>query len=117
MNNKRALGTQYEQQAGKYLETLGYQILEYNYLCKQGEIDVIALDGKTIVFVEVKYRKAKSMVSSLEAVDYKKQRKISKVAQYYLYTKSYLNHSCRFDVIGFDDEKMTHIRNAFDYIG
>lgn len=117
MVNKRELGSVYEKLAGKYLEQQGYKVLEYNFLCKQGEIDLIAKDDKTFVFVEVKYRKANSMVSAIEAVNYTKQKKICKTASYYIYSKGYSNQPCRFDVIGFDGDEITHIKEAFDYIG
>lgn len=115
--NKRSLGGEYEQLAGAYLVNKGYQILEYNFRCRFGEIDLILLDNNTIVFVEVKYRKSKSMVHSLESVGYKKQIVISKCAKYYLMKKANLHRSCRFDVIGFEGDKLIHIENAFDYIG
>lgn len=55
-NNRRRTGARYEQTAGRYLETKGYQILEYNYRCRRGEIDIIARDQECLVFCEVKYR-------------------------------------------------------------
>lgn len=115
LTNKRKIGSIYEQKAGKYLEAQGYRVLEYNYHCRQGEIDLIVMDGSTLVFVEVKYRKSNSMISSLEAVNYHKQCKISKVATYYVYSKNYFNQACRFDVIGFDGELITHVKDAFEY--
>ena len=51
--NQRSVGARYEQVAGKYLEEQGYQILQYNYHCRQGEIDIIARDGEYLVFCEV----------------------------------------------------------------
>ena len=51
--NQRSVGARYEQVAGKYLEQQGYQILQYNYRCRQGEIDIIARDGEYLVFCEV----------------------------------------------------------------
>ena len=54
--NQRSVGARYEQVAGKYLEEQGYQILQYNYHCRQGEIDIIARDGEYLVFCDVKYR-------------------------------------------------------------
>lgn len=117
MSNNREIGSVYEKLAGKYLEGLGYKILEYNFLCRQGEIDIVAKDENTLVFVEVKYRKNKSMVKSVEAVNYTKQKKICKTANYYIYKKEYSDQGCRFDVIGFDGDEITHIKEAFDYIG
>ena len=54
--NKRRTGTEYERRAGAYLEERGYEILEYNFRCRMGEIDIIARDGEYLVFCEVKYR-------------------------------------------------------------
>ena len=57
--NNRAVGTAYEQIAGRFLEKKGFQILEYNYRCRAGEIDLIARDREYLVFCEVKYRRTK----------------------------------------------------------
>ena len=54
--SKRKTGAEYEQKAGAYLEGQGYEILEYNYRCRTGEIDIVARDGEYLVFCEVKYR-------------------------------------------------------------
>ena len=67
--NKRQTGAKYEQAAGFYLEQQGYEIIEYNYRCRFGEIDIIAKDGSYLVFCEVKYRSCKGKGSPLEAVD------------------------------------------------
>ena len=81
--NKRAVGTAYEKLAGEYLRQQGYEILEYNFRCRMGEVDIVAKDGEYLVFVEVKYRSSGRSGSPLEAVDRRKQRIISKVASYY----------------------------------
>ena len=75
-NNKRQTGIKYEQAAGFFLEQMGYEILEYNYRCRFGEIDIIAKDGACLVFCEVKYRSGRGKGSPLEAVDYRKQQTI-----------------------------------------
>ena len=54
--NQREKGAYWEQKAGAYLESIGYEILEYNFRCRMGEIDIIARDGDYLVFCEVKYR-------------------------------------------------------------
>lgn len=111
--NKRRTGAAYEQAAGFYLEQLGYEILQYNYRCRSGEIDIIAKDGETLVFCEVKYRSDGAMGSPLEAVDVKKQRTIFRSALYYLSEHGLEDVPCRFDVIGIEGAKITQIRNAF----
>lgn len=112
--NKRALGTAYEQIAGRYLESQGYQILEYNYRCRLGEIDLIALDGEYLVFCEVKYRAGAGSGDPLEAVDGRKQKIIWRVAQQYLLHRHVGDVPCRFDVIGIQGEKITLMKNAFE---
>lgn len=112
--NKRQMGTSYELKAEDYLREKGYKILETNFRNRSGEIDIIAKDGEYFCFVEVKYRTTNDYGSPLEAVDFRKQNQIRKVAMYYL-MKNKLSEwtPCRFDVIAFEGEKMTHVENAF----
>lgn len=117
-SNRRALGSAYEKLAGEYLTSFGYEILEYNFRCRSGEIDIIAREGKYLVFVEVKYRDSGRSGSPLEAVTVKKQRIISKVAAYYCLTHGLGEETpCRFDVVGIMGEEITLVRNAFEYQG
>ena len=81
--NKRQKGSFYEDAAISFLKNNGVIILEKNYRCKMGEIDIIGIDGEELVFFEVKYRRTDSYGHALEAVDIKKQRKIIKVANLY----------------------------------
>ena len=111
--NKRLTGTKYEQAAGFFLEQMGYEILEYNYRCRSGEIDIIAKDGGCLVFCEVKYRSGRGKGSPLEAVDYRKQQTIFRCASHYLTGKRLSGIPCRFDVIGIEGTAVTHIKNAF----
>lgn len=78
--NKRKTGQEQEAKAACFLKTQGYQILERNYRCKKGEIDLIAREGQYLVFVEVKYRSTNESGLPEEAVDLRKQRQISRVA-------------------------------------
>lgn len=115
--NKRQIGTKYEKRAGEYLEKKGYQVLEYNFRCRMGEIDIIARNGEYLVFCEVKYRSNTNKGHPEEAVDIRKQKVISKCALYYL-TKNGLYHTaCRFDVVCIEKENITLYQNAFDYVG
>lgn len=116
--NNRKTGSEFEQVAADELVRKGYRILERNYRCPKGEIDIIAEDEGTICFVEVKYRINNSKGFPEDAVSYQKQRVISKVAEYYLTTRIHrLDVPCRFDVIGVLDGELKHYENAFDYIG
>lgn len=94
----------------------GYQILEQNFRCRQGEIDIIAEDQGCLVFVEVKYRRDDSCGHPAEAVDRRKQQKLYHTARYYLYRKGYgEDMACRFDVIAvYGDGRVIQIEQAFD---
>lgn len=117
--NTRKTGQEYEAMAAKYLEEKGYGILERNYRCPYGEIDIIAKDGSYLVFVEVKYRGSAAWGIPEEAVDGRKQRRISRAAlSYYGHHGYEQGIPCRFDVIGVDGRGMiSHIENAFDFCG
>lgn len=115
--NRRSVGAAYEQGAARYLEAMGYEILHRNYRCRMGEIDLVIKDGKTIVFVEVKYRAKGEKGNALEAVDIRKQKTISVVAAYYLMRECQdMDIPCRFDVVGIDGDEIHHVKNAFDAI-
>ena len=112
--NKRQVGKQYESMAVQYLTEAGYHILERNFRCRTGEIDIIAKDGAYLVFVEVKYRASAACGSALEAVDYRKQQSILRVAQYYMVSHGYgTQTNCRFDVVAIQGTEITLIQNAF----
>ena len=114
--NNRKLGDEMEKRACRLLADSGYEILKRNFRSRYGEIDIIAKDDETIVFVEVKYRNNAFSGAPREAVDMAKQRQISKTALSYLALKGY-NESvgCRFDVValGSDDDEI--IKNAFEF--
>lgn len=107
-----------EEIAAEYLIKQGYRIVERNYRTPIGEVDIIALDGKTLVFVEVKSRSGPGFGLPQFAVDFRKQSKISYVALAYLRNKKISNQSCRFDVVAIlkkeNGFKVDLIRNAFD---
>ena len=111
--NNRSVGAVYEQAAGYYLEQNGYELIEYNYRCRDGEIDIIAKDGDCYVFCEVKYRSGRQAGNPLEAVDQRKQKKIFRCALYYTVQHGIEDAQCRFDVIGVEGTDITHIKNAF----
>ena len=111
--NRRKTGADYELAAGFYLEQEGWKILEYNYRTRNGEIDIVARDGEYLVFCEVKYRSDDQKGSPLEAVDARKQKAIFRCALFYLTEKHLGEVPCRFDVIGIEGTRITHIKNAF----
>jgi len=116
--NKSKVGREKEEQACRYLEGQGVRIVERNFRCRQGEIDLIGYEREYLVFFEVKYRKDASMGSAAEAVNAPKRRKICGVADYYRMIHRYLSdRPVRFDVVAIDGSRMEWIRNAFEYCG
>ena len=112
--NKRRIGEKYEQIAATFLEKKGYVILEFNFRCRFGEIDIIAKDRCDLVFIEVKYRSNLNYGSPYEAVDYKKQHTIKKMAKYYMSEHNLKENTyIRFDVVGIIGENISVIKNAF----
>ena len=116
MNNRKT-GSSYERIAGEYLKLQGYEILEYNFRCRMGEIDIIAKDGEYLVFCEVKYRQNARKGNPLDAVTPEKQKKISQTALYYVTTRYKREVACRFDVIGILGDEIQLVKNAFEYMG
>lgn len=118
MENKRAVGTAYEEQAVLFLEKKGYQILKRNYRCRTGEIDIVARDGKYIVFVEVKYRKSHDLGSPEAAVDMRKQKVICRTALAYLASRGQgTDTPVRFDVVSIEGRRIRHYVDAFPFRG
>ena len=114
--NKRMIGTAWEEEAARCLTENGYIILEKNFRCREGEIDLIAEEGGYLVFIEVRYRKTEAKGHPLETVNTAKQRKISRVAQYYLYKNGIsLDKPVRFDVVSVLGGKIEIIKDAFSY--
>ena len=120
--NKRSVGSCYESAAADFLMESGAKILKRNYRCRIGEVDIIALDQDYICFIEVKYRKDDTFGGPEAAVNFAKQRKISKVSAYYLLTNNMSEFSkIRYDVLTIDGTSGAFTihwnKNAFDYCG
>ena len=113
----RAEGTWGEAEVANYLRRRGYTLLAHGFHCRFGEIDLIAREDGTYVFLEVKYRKGEGSGHPAEAVDERKQKRISGSALWYLTEQGALEAPCRFDVIAVDGEegRIRWYRNAFDY--
>ena len=112
-------GRYYESIALRYLQKQGLRLVQKNYRCAVGEIDLIMLDQRTLIFVEVRFREAEDFGSAIETVDRRKQQKIRRAAQHYLLRhKIYDSLQCRFDVIGITKHKRElkffWLPNAFD---
>lgn len=118
-NLNKIIGSFGENLAIKFLKNKGYIILEKNFYCPFGEIDIIAKDGSYLVFIEVKTRYNFHYGTPLESINFNKQNKIKNVAKYYLINKHIFKAYCRFDALEIilkKDEiepKINLIRNAF----
>lgn len=111
------MGAVWEQKAAEYLEARGMKIKERNFRNRQGEIDIIGYHDGYLVFVEVKYRSGNGKWYAAEAVDYRKQRQICKVADYYRYIHRLgENIAVRYDVIAVQGEEIEWLQNAFPHI-
>jgi len=117
--NNITLGKRGEEIATAYLKGLKFTIIERNFRCKGGEVDIIARDGKTLVFVEVKTRRNLSFGPPQLALTPFKQRQISKAALTWLARNKLFGAGARFDVIAIflpnhEVPMIEHIRDAFD---
>lgn len=116
MENRRRVGAAYEEKAAEYLCSQGYRILERNFRCRLGEIDLIAEDCEVLVFLEVKYRKSSRYGSPAEAVTPAKQKTICRVADFYRMSRRVPeSKSCRFDVVAILGEQVQIYKDAFPY--
>lgn len=99
MADRIALGKSGEEAAVRALKQTGYRILERNYRCRHGEIDIVAMDGDTIAFIEVKTRGSDRFGPPEGSVDAKKQRHITRASMSYLAEKGLEERLARFDVV------------------
>ena len=117
-DGRRHTGESGEALAVRFLKKDGYKIIEQNYRCKLGEIDIIARDGRVLAFIEVKARRTGEFGGPKWAVTPKKQRKISMVALEYLKKTKQMEERARFDVVAIrllpDRPDVEIIKNAFD---
>jgi putative endonuclease len=118
LNRQQQFGKKSERLAAEYLKLKGYRIIETNYRCPVGEIDIIAREKGTLVFVEVKARRSSRFGSPKGAVTPAKQRKISMAALDYLKRSGQDDARARFDVVAIDTETgrpdIEVVKNAFE---
>ena len=108
-----ARGRAFEERAARELVRRGYRIVARNYRCRVGEIDLIARDGDTLVFVEVRSRASGAHGSALATVDVRKQARIARVAEHYVAAEKPRFATCRFDVVGVTGGELIVVRDAF----
>ncbi len=108
-------GKQAEEAAATFLTNNGYDIVAHNFLCKGGEIDIIARQKKQLIFVEVRFRKSALFGGAAASVSQAKQKKVILAAQLFLQShKKYAHYACRFDVIALNTHTLQWIQHAFD---
>ena len=120
---EKPLGQRGEAAAARYLVRRGYKIAARGHRTKLGELDLVAVDGRTVVFVEVKTRQSDEKVHPAEAVDAAKQRRLTRLALAFLKRHGLLEYPARFDVVavtwpaGQRRPTIEHIKNAFEATG
>jgi putative endonuclease len=120
---EKPLGDRGEDAAAKFLKRQGFQILARGLDSPLGELDIVAVDGRTVVFVEVKTRRSDDAGRPSEAIDQRKEQRMTQAALAYLKSNRLLNYSARFDVVAImwpnDARKpvIEHFKNAFSPVG
>ena len=121
MDGRRETGRRGEDVAAAFVAGLGWRVVVRNFRCRAGEIDVVAMDGDTVVFVEVRARAGRGFGTPLESVDRRKQAQVGRVARHFLSARGWHERAARFDVVGIrldvDPPAVEHVRGAFDLIG
>ena len=118
---RRSFGMQQEEAAADYLRSQGLTLIQRNFQCRTGEIDLIMREDEVLVFVEVRFRRSTTHGSAAESVDIRKQKKLLRSAQYYLQVHGLSDKVCsRFDVLAMSLPQspgssacVEWIRNAF----
>lgn len=114
----QARGQAAEALARQHLEQHGLRLVAQNWRCKRGELDLVMLDGTTVVFVEVRYRRHNTYGGAIESVDRRKREKLAGAAMYFLQEQTrWAKSPCRFDVIAInaaEPARLNWIKNAFD---
>lgn len=123
LSAEKPLGRRGEEAAAKYLRRQGYRIVAHGERSKFGEIDLVAIDGRTVVFVEVKTRQSQDAGHPAEAVEAVKQRRLTRAAVAFLKHHGLLEHPARFDVVavtwpeGQRRPAIEHFKDAFEASG
>jgi len=118
--SRQQAGREAEAHALQHLQQQGLRLVTQNWLCKRGELDLVMLDGDTVVFVEVRYRRHAGWGGALESVDFRKREKLVLAAQFFLQKEScWANSPCRFDVVAINGDpgtapSLNWLKNAFD---
>jgi putative endonuclease len=107
------VGATGEDRAADHLVRSGYRIVERNYRCKLGELDVVARDSGVLVFVEVRSRRSADFGCALDAVSWYKRKQVSRVAMSYIAYRRPRFTEARFDVIAITGSELVHVKDAW----
>lgn len=117
MNLTGIRGNRAEDLALKFLRKAGLKLLQRNFSCRLGEIDLVMSDQEYLVFTEVRYRKREDFGGALESVDSRKQAKLRRTAEFYLQKHNLTDQACRFDILCLSGElsrpDFNWLQNAF----
>ena len=113
MDARQQQGAEAERAATEFLIASGYQIVEHNFRCKAGELDIVARDGDVLVFVEVRSRSDDDHGHAVEMIGRTKQRQVIRVARHYLAIAAPHFEQCRFDVVAITAGAPVLLRDAF----
>lgn len=113
----RALGAEFERRAAAYLERRGLRVVEKNYVCRRGELDLVCDDGGTLVFVEVRARADGRFGAPEETVRRLKRRRLVLAARHYLMVRRVEDRPCRFDVVAIEGTDIRYYPDAFQVDG
>ena len=119
LDPRRIFGQEGEAEAERYLRRKGYRIVARNIRSSLGELDLVAEDGQTLVFIEVKARRSGAYGGAVHAVHRQKQQKLVRLASQFLAQRHWMERSCRFDVVLLEGTetaglRVEHIQNAFE---
>ncbi|MBE0477838.1 YraN family protein [Candidatus Aerophobetes bacterium] len=119
MDTRKDVGKKGEQVALSFLRKKGYKILDRNFRCRFGELDIVAEEDNQIIFIEVRSCRSLNFGSPLQSLDYFKKKRLTRLALFYLTSHNLKNASCRFDVVAVVFEEgskigsINLIKNAF----
>jgi len=108
----REVGQLVERSVVKYLQDNGFDILDMNWTCRWGEIDIVAKEGETLVFVEVKYRSSDKFGFPTDSVTYRKKKALLRAIRYYLLNNKTNVEGWRFDVVSVLGNKLSHYKSV-----
>jgi len=120
---RRWFGSRAERAAVRFLRRLGWRVVRRNYSCPHGEIDIVAVEGRTVVFVEVRSTESGDEERPAASVNHEKQTRLTKLALHFLQEHRLLNEAARFDVLtvtwpaGRREPHIVHYRQAFEAVG